>query len=105
MVNSALANANSQAFSVRRHGVILFTLAALLPLHMAGLQSLDHFDQAKQVLDPEGTATSRHSLKWIRWRNTRPAYGHVAEPAAVVPEVNAILAPGLLVRDQLEVSA
>jgi len=72
---------------------------------MAGLQSLDHFDQAKQVLDPEGTATSRHSLKWIRWRNTRPAYGHVAEPAAVVPEVNAILAPGLLVRDQLEVSA
>jgi hypothetical protein len=69
---------------------------------MTSLQSLNYLDHAKQVLDSERAATSRHSLKWIRWRNTRPAYGHVAEPVAVVPEVNAILAPGLLVCDQLE---
>ena len=65
---------------------------------------LDEGGQLEQVAHPEGAATTGQLYERVTWRAIGPGGGQQAQLALLVMEPDAILAPVLLVTDELELA-
>src|SRR5687767_3287925 len=71
-----------------------------------GTSELVHeIGQADEILGAEATPTCRGRSEAVDRRRVRPPEGYVVQPLRLVPEVDPVFPPGLLLRHQLELAA
>ncbi len=86
--------------------MIAFTHAAQLALRFIGArdssQPRDQLDEPEQIIRAEAASVASRLVKRIRLGEACPPDGHAANSSCLVPKVDAVFAPSLLVRDELE---
>ena len=77
---------------------------SLTPVEPVCRQTRDEVSQLQEVLGPEAAPPCCSRAERIRHFDARPTNGHVVQPALPISEVNAVLAPGLPVLQELELA-